>query len=389
MDKIKTFIRRFFLLSKRLFKKAGFVVILLLVPIILAAMGIAARNGDSGIITVALAMQDNDDVLANKIVDGLIDADSLIRFEYCDSPAEASERVENGAADAAWIFAEDLSAKIQKFAGHTHQNNAFVAVIQREDSIFLKLSHEKLNAALYPHVSMALYSEYLLDNVINISELSREELEAFYLAVNAEGADLFEFAYADADGSGEEIVDTSNANFLVSPLRGLLAIMIVLGGVAVAMFYMQDERRGVFDRLPRGTEFSFSAVYHTTAVVIMAAVVFVALLATKIAVDPIYELLTLLVYCACTVGFCMCLRLLLRDIRLFGSVAPILIVIMAVLCPIFFKAPDLPVIQYLLPTYYYIKSFSSARFAWYMAIYAVSLHLFAFLLHSLRVRRQR
>jgi len=389
MEKIKTFVRRYLVLSKRLFKKAGFIVILLLVPMILFAMSMAARNGDSGIITVALAMQDNEDPLANEIVDGLLAEDSLIRFMGCESPREATELVENGTADAAWIFSEDLKAQIKKFAYHTHENNAFVAVVQREDNVFLKLSHEKMNAALYPHISLALYSEYVFENVVNISEMSEDELEAFYSAVNAEGADLFEFAYADSDGGGEEVVDTSVANFLVSPLRGLLAIMIVLGGIAVAMFYMQDEKRGVFDRLPRGTGFSFSLVYHATAVVIVAAVVLVALAATKMTVSLPFEVLALAAYCACTVGFCMCLRLVLRDIRLFGSVAPVLIVIMAVLCPIFFKAPNLPIIQHILPAFYYIRAFADPRYVGYMVIYAAGLYILAFVLHSLHVRREK
>lgn len=389
MGKITTFIRRYFILSKRLLRKPGFVAILLLVPVLVAAMGIAARNGDSGVVTIALAMQDNDDTIANEIVDGLTGEDSLIRFERCDSPADASALVEEGSADAAWIFNDDLQRRIAKFAGHTHQNNAFVAVIQREESVFLRLSHEKLNAALYPYISMAVYSDYVLDNVVNISELSEEEIREFYLSVNAEGADLFDFVYADPDGEGGEIADTSGANFLVSPLRGLLAIMVVLGGVAVAMFYMQDEARGAFDRLPRGTGFSFSAVYHSAAVIMVAVVVFIALLMTKMTVGAAYELLALFIFCMCTVGFCICLRLLLRDIRLFGAVVPILIVVMAVLCPIFFKAPNIPIVQYLLPTYYYIRAFSSTRFVWYMAIYTAVLFVVAFALHSLRAKQKR
>ncbi len=388
MSKLKRAFMRYFILSKRLLKKAGFIVILLLVPILVGAMSIAAGNGDSGVITVALAMQDKNDKIACEIVDGLTEKDSLIRFELCESPSDASALVENGNADAAWIFASDLEEKIQKFANHTHKNNAFVVVIQREESVFLRLSHEKLNAALYPYISLATYREAMSNNIVT-SELSEEELDEFYRAVNAAGADLFEFAFLSDETDAEQVVDVGKTSFLLSPMRGILALMVLLCGVAVAMFYMQDEARGAFDRLPLGTGFSFSVTYHISAVVMVGGVVFAALALTGIAANLIYELLILTIYCATVVGFCMCLRMALRDIRLFGAIAPLLIVITAVLCPIFIIAPNLPIIQYLLPTYYYVRAFSNSNFVLYMAIYCVVLYLLAFGLHSMRLKQKK
>ena len=384
---MKTFIRRFFILCKRLLRRPGFIVILLLVPILVAAMGIAASQGDGGVVTVALAMQDNEDPLANKIVDTLLSEGGLVRFVRLESPMEASASVEDGSADAAWIFSADLEKKIDKFVGHTHKNNAFVAVVQREDSVLLRLTHEKLNSAIYPYLSVALYSNFVLDNVVNTRELSEDELERFYYSVNAEGDDLFEFVYG-RENNKEGADKAQETSFLIPPLRGLLAIMVALGGVAAAMFYMQDESRGAFDRLPRGAEFSFAAVYHTAAVAMVAVFALAAIFIAGISAGFFYELLAIIVYSAAVVGFCMCLRLLLRDLRLFGSVASILIIAMAVLCPIFFSAPRLPLIQYLLPAYYYIRAISNASFLCYMAAYALLTNLVAFGLGFLRVKKR-
>ena len=248
--KIKNSIKAYFLFSKRLLRKKSFVAILLLVPLLVGALGIAVASGDSGVMTVALAMEDGKDPIAVNIVEELSENDGLIRFIRCGSVADAIRSVEGGRAEAAWIFHGGLEEKIESFLQHTHVNNAFVTVIQREENVFLRLTQEKLNSALYPWLSMGLFSDRA-NNAVSV--LTDEELERIYQSVNAEGEDLFEFSYIG--GSSE---DNSEASLLVSPMRGLLAVMIVLGGFAVAMFYTQDEAGGVFDRLYYGRSFSFS-----------------------------------------------------------------------------------------------------------------------------------
>ena len=181
-----------------------------------------------------------------------------------------------------------------------------------------------------------------------------------------------------------EVREEKGSDYLVSPLRGLLAIMVMFSGIAAAMFYMQDEDRGAFLRFPKGAGFSFAVMFHGAAVVLVGVAVLAALLLTGLSVGLGRESLVLAVYCAASVGFCMCLRLVLRDIRLFGAASAILVVVTAVLCPILFAAPDVPAVQYLLPTYYYIKAFSDVRFLWYMIPYSLTSYLIACILQRLR-----
>lgn len=388
MEKLKTLLRQYIILTKRLFKKAGFIVILLLVPLSALAIGIISKDSDGGVISVAVAMQDNNDAIASEIVEKLLESYSLIHFERCDSPDAAKEAVENGQADAAWIFAKDLEEKIADFAYHPHKSNAFVAVIQREENILLKLSQEKLSSVIYPYMSLAAYRE-AAGNKLILSELSQNELDRFYSSVNADGEELFDFVYKNSLGDSDGASEESRGSLILSPLRGLFAIMILLAGIAVSMFYMQDEARGAFARLHRGTGFSFSLIYHATAVLTVSAAVLLALISTDLSIGLWRETLTLLLYSASVVGFCTCLRLVLKDIRIFGTLAPLLTVITAVLCPIFIPTPKIPIVQYLLPTYYYIKVFSNKDFAWYMLIYCVAVNLIAFLLHGIKMNKSR
>ncbi len=386
MISIKNMIRHYGIFSKRLLCHKSFVAILLLVPILVCAVTLIAKNGDSGVITVALGMENGEENITQEIVSQLLEDDSLIRFVLCGSGEEAAACVQGGKADAAWIFHDGLEQKINDFAQNPLKYNAFVTVIQKEDNILLRLSHEKLNSVLYPALSLSLFSEYIENN---LPRSEREHTESFYHAIHADGKDLFEFVYLNTSGA-ETAKEKHTGDFLISPLRGLLAITVVLGVMAAAMLYGQDEARGVFDRFSKSKETSLSLVYHAAASVLIGSAVYAALLLMRISVGWLYELLVLAVYCIAVIGFCLCLRLLLPDIRFFGAAMPVLAAAMTVFCPIFFPAPNLPVIQYLLPTYYYLNAFSHSDFVLYLGLYSILIHALVFFLrrfrHAIHVR---
>ena len=194
--KLMTLCRRWWILNKRLFKKPSFVMILLLIPLLVVAMQIVSAREDSGLLTVALAAQDGEDERAREIIARLTDSGQLVRFVTCDSPAHAGTLVEEGRADAAWIFADDLAENMDKFTQHIHPRNAFVVMIQREETALMRLSHEKLNAALYPYLSRDLYQNYTYRHIVPPDTLTPAQLEAYYAAVGAEGEDLFSLVHA-------------------------------------------------------------------------------------------------------------------------------------------------------------------------------------------------
>jgi hypothetical protein len=183
--------------------------------------------------------------------------------------------------------------------------------------------------------------------------------------------------------------ESEAVGFLTSPLRGFLAIMVVLGGVAVAMFYMHDEERGTFDRFPRGTGFSFSVAYHSSAVVMVSAVMLAAVLIMRASRGVGYEVLVLAIYSAAVLGFCMCLRIVVCDVRIFGALAPILIIVMVVISPILYPAPSLLPIQLLVPPYYYLCALTKVAFLWYMLAYAVFTLALAYFLNRIFSKRRR
>ena len=70
--------------------------------------------------------------------------------------------------------------------------------------------------------------------------------------------------------------------------------------------------------------------------------------------------------------------------HILAAVTPALIAGMTVLCPIFVNPPELPVLQYLLPPFYYLKAIHNSKFMGYMAIYAAVIYGVDWLLYRAR-----
>ncbi|MBQ9747995.1 MAG: hypothetical protein IJV98_04345 [Clostridia bacterium] len=381
MKRFLTLARRYALLCKRLFKKPGFLMILLLVPLLVLALHTVNTREESGMMTVALAMQDPEDEIAREIVDSLLEDASLIRFTVCERATDATALVENGTADAAWLFPENMKARIAAFTGGLHRRYAVVTVIERESNVLMLLSHEVLSSALYPYCSRALYRDFVSDNVIVTGTLSEEELDRYYEAIDAEGEDLFRFVTAD----GEQV--KNGGGYLLAPIRGLLAILTVLGGLATALFYTQDMSEGRFHWMRPSMRLPFEAAYHMTAVGSMAVAMLVALSVTGLTVSALREIVCLLLFVLMTTGFVMAVRLLLKEIRAIGAAIPVIVIAMTALCPVFFDLNLLPAVRALFPPFYYLSALYRADMIPYMLIYTVAVFILDALLYRLRGER--
>ena len=75
-------------------------------------------------------------------------------------------------------------------------------------------------------------------------------------------------------------------------------------------------------------------------------------------------------YCLCCACFCMLLRRLCGSIRLLGTLLPLLIVIMLLVCPVFFDFGPLRPFQYLFPPTYFVNALYNAKYIWYTAGYS-------------------
>lgn len=371
---------RFLLINKRLFKTYSFLLLLCLVPLLVAGVRLGAGE-DSGIARILLYLPDPEDELAVQIASGLVEHSNVLYYEICDSEEEGRKAVEGFRADALWIFPRNMR---EALAGAAVTGPGLgpgcVTVVQREDDVRMLFTRQILCAELYPAFSYEMYTDFVRREC-GLAEVTDEELLEAYNSTLVEGS-LFRMVYLD----GEE---AEEGDYLLSPLRGLLALWLVLCGFAGSMYYIRDEQKGIFSRLPAGKRFLWALGVQGVLLGDGTVVMLAALKIGGVFTTWRREIPGGVLFACCVLAFCSLLRLICCRPEWLAGCIPLLLIGMLILCPVFLDAPGPRVLQYLLPPYYYLKSVHSTFYLWGMGGYTLVLALACALLHCLGSRHSQ
>lgn len=370
---VKKLLLWLWMLTKRLYKKPTFLVILLLIPVLVLSYNASAQK-DSGVITIALYAEE--DPLAAEIMDKLEEESQLIQYKRCDSRAEAKLLVQTGKVDAAWILSDNLQAHIDTFVKSPDSTNAFLSVIQREENVAMMLSREKLSGTIYIYLARSFYVDYVRKTFPDLAHLSDDELLAYY-----DGVDMTDnlFAYDE-----DTIAATQDVNYLTAPIRGLLAVIVVLGSMATAMYFIRDMKNGTFQWLPQRLAPLPELGCQLVSAWNICFVALLTLILCRLAKNLLLELLILLLYGLCCGAFAMLLRRLLPSIPAIGTLIPLLIVAMLIICPVFFDLGKLRLVQLLFPPTYYVNAAYNPLYILYMVVHTLLCGLLYLLIGKIR-----
>ncbi len=381
MRTIKRLLVWLWLMTKRIYKKPVLLLSLALVVVLVAFYGMTADE-DSGMLTVALAREDDDPVAISMIAD-LADGGSLIRFIECASPEEAESLVRDEKADAAWIMRDDTEARIYKFVARPSQWNSFIRIVEREKTVPLMLAREKLGGVVFKYCSPVMYLTYLRENVPQVSRLSDEELMKFYDEKSID-FNLFEFDYIGGGGEGA----IERADYLTTPLRGLLAVVVTMCSLASGLYYIRDEENGMYTLIPEGKRPIAELGTQLITSLNVSAVAAVSLGVAGLSVEPWREVVMLVLFSLAASFFGMAVRRLAGGMRPLATLLPLIVVVMLVVCPVFFDLGALRELQYLFPPTYYVNGAYSDRFLWLTFAYIATLGAVYFALGEIRrIRR--
>ena len=364
--------------TKRLYKKGSFLIILALVPISVIALGVAS-GGDSGVVSIALARTTEDDPLSRSVMDELMSDTTVIGFAVYPSPSDALEAVEKGEADEAWIFAADATLRMREYASVASSGEPFVMVVGRESNSVLSLLREKLSATLYKHCAGALYIDFIRETSPQLDALSDTELMAYFDSVSL-GENMFEFGSL----SGADDSAAGSDSYITAPVRGLLGILCVVCGLAASMYYVEDNKRGAYAKIPehRRLWVGYTAVF--VAVANITLVSFVSMQLAGVDTGILRETLSAVIYALTSSAFGILIMSLVRDNRMIGALILPLAVVMIGVCPVFFDARALYAVQMLFPPTYYVNSAYDFAYLLYSVLYSAACLALAFAIGRLR-----
>lgn len=358
MNQIKKAGSWYILLNKRFLKKYIFTFLLLAVPFLVVIMR-AAADEESSVLRVLIYQEEKDE-----ITDRLLNLHGVVRYEKADDLEEACEQVRRGKADCVWEFSGDVQRSIRQFV--SGEKDSAMTVYVREDTVQTRLAREQLYGILYPVISYETTRNFLKEQPY-FQELEDEkmdeQLQELYEKNTIDGS-IFRFAYLDnTEYTAEE------KNYLTAPLRGMLAVLIFLCGLAVTMFYLQDKREGTFVWMPIRHRSLFPWIYILIGTLDAGIASFFALYLSGSFTEWTKEVLLMMMYVLAVTGFCNILRILTGTIRRLGACIPVLILVTLVMCPVFLSTRNFPLIQKLLPAFYYLNSLYSSAMREQMAIY--------------------
>ena len=373
MRKLRTLLRWWMLLNKRLLKRPGFWAILAAVPVLVLALSLAAAS-PGGIVRIAVGLEAPEDPAATAAADRITGGQSVLALVRCGDAEEAETMVSTGRADGAWIFPSDYTQCLGKAAAG--EETRLVTVMEKEDSVLLRLSREKLFAALYPDLIRAQFQNFA---ETQLGESSPEEISRYYGLIHRNSR-FIEFA----DSHGVRL-EPEKGNYLVTPVRGLLALLILVGALVSAMYYTLEQEAFVW--LKRGKRLLMPFFCHMVLILDLCVPVALALGLSGLFTFWPRELLLLLVYGLSCAGFAEVLRGLLRTAGRLGASVPLVLLAGLALCPIFLNVHRLPAVQILLPPFFYLKAAHSGAFCGYLALYAACSWSLGILLQTIGRKR--
>lgn len=350
----------YFMCSKRLLHKLSFIVILCLIPVIIPATKLA-MSGESGILRVAVASQDNSPA-AKRAIEKIRNSDSIIQFVICDTESDATEMVLAHKADAAWIYKDNTEERITGFI-KKESKEPFLKVIEREENVILQMSREMFYETIFDEVSFSLYSNYAHENLKLGDKISQEELRANYFE-REKGRSIIEMTKLSSDAPVSQ-------NHLISPIRGILSVLLILSGLAAAMYFLKDNSAGKFAWLSPSKRILPAFANCFSSCVFSGTAILVSLLIGGFSVGFLRELFSMILFIVAVSVFSTFFCVLFKSYGKLGAVIPGITVMSMVLSPIFFNVSFFPILRFLLPTHYYLYSVYDSSYYLYFIIYSL------------------
>lgn len=354
------------LMTKRLMKKPSFIIILVLLPVILVMYRFIITE-DDGTIRACVYVPEGSEAFTAKLADNLADAEFSARFYLVDSEDDLYSDVIAGRAEVGYILPKDLKERFL-----TKNWDSAVRMVVSDTSQMAPFVNEFVTVVIYTD----MMEEYIADYLVNRSglELSDEEIRPIIrenLLKQADSGSLFDIAYRDyyknEEVSREEVMAE---NYLMKPIRGTVALFVLLAGLAGLVFWFQDNAEGRFKVMSHEKRpvINYGSLLLPTA--LSAIVGMVCILIAGLCENIFLELLTMLLYVIFVTGVCEIIRVIVPSVNAVCAAIPILAIASYLCCPILIDLKKvLPVVSYLrkiLPPDYYLETFNGTKL-WVLA----------------------
>ncbi|SHJ27721.1 ABC transporter permease [Pseudobutyrivibrio xylanivorans] len=371
---------RYLLLLKRFFRKKSYILMLLLVPLMVFLLK-TVGHGQNSVMSIGVFIP-GEDASSQALREKLEHETGAIQYFFYDSKEELQTDVANQTLTEGWLVPEDLDLMVQQLASNQFPSER-VQVIIRESGLSHLLGKEIICSRIYPSVAKQLLINYVRSS-FSQGQLSADELAKLEKSFDAYGlsGSLFKASYMDSS----EMNDTP---VILMPLRGILAMWLMLCGIATSMYYLEDQENGLFIWWHTKIRFFRDLGYYAVAFFAPSIITVISLIYSGSFTTLAKELPALVLYALSTIFFSMALRLIGPGKKFLGMLTPVLIILSTLLSPVFVDLKQLRQIQKCCPAFHYLSSIHDSYYLVTLLIYTILLGGLVVLLlkFSIKVRQ--
>ncbi len=371
---------KYILLLKRLLKKKSYIFMLLIVPLMVMMLN-AMSSADAGLMTIGVYIPGTDES-SDFLRQDLKENPGSLQFVFYDTEDEVVSAVESQQVVEGWIVPEDLDAVVANMASDNNSKEK-IQIIIREQGLTHLLGKEVISSRVFPRIARDMAVRYVSQFVYN-DKPSKDEINHILQTYDNYGinGNLFEMGYVDEDATYTK----EEVSYLMMPLRGILALWLLLCAIAASMYYLEDEKSGLFIWWKVKAPIIRDFLYYVVIIAIPSVMVLVGLAYGGVFTDIKRELLALILYDLAIIFLANILRLLIQSIKGLGIITPILIMASAIFAPVFIDFKDGRTIQKFCPTFHYLYCIHDEYYVQSLLLYSIILLIIWYLINTIAQR---
>lgn len=365
---IKQYKMWLYLLVKRMWRQPVYIGLLVMIPVIGYAAGIMER-GERGGATAAVCVEDG--TWSDEIITLLSEqeADSVIRFDFCDDRGQVERCVAGEEADCGFVISSDIEDKVLN-----DDWKKTIEVYETASSSITGMVKERIAGVIFRLYSERHYAEYMEQ----ISESAVDfALEAYETHLVDDSTFRFRYQYYDQNSQYISDSDDGNDNNVknaVFPVKGMFAVLIFISGMCGMLEYEKDRKEKRFLRVAPDALTYLVDVWLATVFISIAVLLCLWIsdgirsCGESLAPDRILSVWSagmwirqvagLLFYQCVIVVYCVVLRLLLRSQEMIAAAIPVFALGSLVCAPVFVRLgtylPVFTVLEKMFPVSYYL-----------------------------------
>lgn len=369
---------RYLLLLKRLFKKKSYILMLAIVPLMVLALK-GMGSGDAGLMTIGVYIP-GEDYASSALKKSIETEPGSFRYIFYDDGEKLIADVKSQKLSEGWICPDNLDEAVENIVA-SGQTNEKIEIIIREQGLSHLLGREVLNSRVYKSLARQMASTYISGKLYkgNPTEEQQEKILDTFDSYEING-NLFELGYLD-DSQPQNNNDT---NYIMMPLRGMLALWLLTLSIAASMYYIEDEKNGLFIWWKAPISVARDFFYYGVIMLIPTIMVLVGLKMGGVNTSLSREILTIIIYDFTLICLASILREIIGSIKGLGIITPILIMATALLSPVFIDIKAGRTFQKICPTFHYLYSIHDDYYLKTLMLFGIALLIIWNIIHKIR-----